>query len=358
MGTTLPLNKGDVVIWNGALVHSGAGYTVPNIRLFSYVLPRGRTEDKDPNGALEYSTYPVEFHTRVGPSGLQPQPAATRPLPARGDGWPSGDTPAAEPDADPPSDDDDLDSDHDILEPRGPHAQTPPGTRTRSSNHLSPIDMDKLQTEGYLMIDDFVSLSASRFDCLERSLVENTTVLFDIDSSELFNQRPHGSTAYENDGLRRAAGVEAWKVAAATNADALAAISILCEAGSRVLQALPEGYEPADLMVIESDSDCAEQARHTDYDTDHPDFADPATAPLSLLAGISNDSKLNLWFRATTTTLQRKVIAIPRGSALLIHGAQIHGGASYSRRNYRLFAYLQRSTYAEHPRQTHPVAEE
>jgi hypothetical protein len=67
--TTLRLDIGDVVLWRGDLVHSGDGYTVPNIRLFNYVLPTNYVEPRDENGELEYLTYPVELKEETGEPG-------------------------------------------------------------------------------------------------------------------------------------------------------------------------------------------------------------------------------------------------------------------------------------------------
>ena len=118
---------------------------------------------------------------------------------------------------------------------------------------------------------------------------------------------------------------------------------------------LARGYMRDDLTILRSAATCVQQAPHTDYNTTHSDFLDPATAPLSLLAGISLRSKLVLWFPGTNGELQPTDIALPRGQAILFHGAQPHSGAAYTTDNYRLFSYLQQSTYVESPRQTHQL---
>ena len=100
------------------------------------------------------------------------------------------------------------------------------------------------------------------------------------------------------------------------------------------------------LIILHSAATCVQQAAHTDYNT---------TAPLSLLAGISRDSTLILWFPDTNGVLRPRVIDLPRGQAILFHGAQAHSGADYTTDNYRIFCYLQQSTYVEAPRQTHQL---
>ena len=314
--TILNLVPGDVVIWNGGLVHSGAGYKVANLRLFNYILPHGYVQATDTNGALVYSTYPVEF---VDDSSTGNIPFVSS---------------------------DDLSS----ISPSG-------GTRSsmRSGHPLPIVDMEQLRDKGYLMIDNFVSLPVSSFERLECSLTEHNLRLFAPPEAELFNQDFAGSTTYENDGRRRAASLESWKDAAYLDVDALTAISTLSEAVNRVVQALPVGYTAPELMVLRSDATCLQQAAHTDYSTAHRDFLVPATAPLSLLAGISTESKLVLWFHGVNGQLQPQDVALPRGHAILFHGAQPHSGAGYTRVNFRLFGYLQRPTYVESPRQTHKL---
>ena len=202
------------------------------------------------------------------------------------------------------------------------------------------------------MIDNFVSLPPSGFDCLVRSLTENWSA-FNSRSAEVFNQQLADTTGYENDGRRRSISLEGWEAVTAANTDARAAIATLREAAKRVGRALPTGYTSPELVALRSDVPCAQQAVHTDYDIAHNDFRDPATAPLSLLAGISNGSRLILWFPGINGDLQPTDIALPRGKAILFHGAQRHSGAAYGHVNYRLFGYLQRPTYVEIPRRTH-----
>jgi hypothetical protein len=299
------LERGDVMIWR-EIIHSGDEYGTDNVRLFNYALPTGYVEPRDATGALVYHTHAIEFTP------------STQPIP-------------------PP------------IPPSRP-------TRATTGSH-PPIDMAKLNSEGYMIITDFITMSSSQFACLTRSLTNHSPSLFNIEGAEIFNQTHRGL----NDGLRRMTSLDLWLTATSTEADSPGLIIHRLQlAVQRIIAALPADYghevQPAEIYIIRSDAGCLQQAAHTDYDTDHADFGDINTAPLSFFFAISPGAKLILWERPKPRSqLQARTIELEQGQAFLLLGSKVHSGAAYDRENFRGFMYIHQRTYVSPiPRRTYP----
>ena len=289
------LERGDVLIWRGDLVHCGNEYRADNVRLFNYVLPPGYTEPRDASGALVYNTRAIEF--------IPPTP----PIP-----------------------------------PSSPLTRT-----TRAHTNLHPrIDMVKLDSDGHLHITDFIRMPNDLFAILVRSLTQNDVSLFTQESAEIFNQQRDG----ENDGRRRMTDLSAWLAATGSHPEAPHLIQRLQAAVARIIAALPAGYGPRDLpteiRIIRSAAGCLQQEAHTDYHTGHIDFGDFDTPPLSLFFAISPGAKLVLWDRSTrTSSPQARTIEFNQGEAILLLGSKTHSGAAYDQENFRGFMYIHKPTY-------------
>jgi hypothetical protein len=298
------LERGDVMIWR-EIIHSGAEYATDNVRLFNYAFPTGYVEPRDDTGALVYHTYAIEFT----PSS-QPIPPPIRPT----------------------------------------------RTTRANNNHHPQIDMDKLNTEGHMLITDFSSMTSSQFECLARSLPRHSTSLFNSDAATIFNQTHKGV----NDGLRRVTSLDLWLTATEQESDPPGLIRKLQLAVQRVIAALPEGYrhevKPAEIYIIRSDAGCLQQAAHTDYDPNHADFRNINTAPLSFFFALSQGAKLVLWERPNTSPqLQSRTIELEQGQAVLLLGSRVHSGAAYETANFRGFMYIHQRTYVPPiPRLTYP----
>jgi hypothetical protein len=198
---------------------------------------------------------------------------------------------------------------------------TPTRTTRATTNRHPPIDMAKLDSDGHMRITDFTQMSTDCFDILVRSLGQHYYPLFDPASTEIFNQHRDGP----NDGRRRATNLDAWLTATDNHPDAPQLIRRLQAAVKRIIAALPEGYGPRNLptaiSIIRSEAGCLQQAAHTDYDTDHEDFGNPDTPPLSLFFAISPGAKLVLWDQPTNTSApQARTIEFSQGEAILLQG--------------------------------------
>jgi hypothetical protein len=216
--------------------------------------------------------------------------------------------------------------------------------------------MVKLNSEGYMIITDFTTMKPYCFDCLTRSLTQHSPTLFNIPGTEIFNQRLQGL----NDGLRRMTSLASWLTVTSTQADAPGLIRNLQAAVQRIIAALPVDYGhrdlPTQIRIIRSGAGCLQQAAHTDYDTDHADFGNINTAPLSFFFAISPGAKLVLWERPNTSSqLQARTIELEQGQAFLLLGSRVHSGAAYETENFRGFMYIHQRTYVPPiPRLTYP----
>ena len=286
--TTLQLERGDVLFFRGDLPHSGSAYNTDNVRLFTYVLQPGHTEERDSD------FFPVDFSAHETP------PTQLTRL-----------------------------------------------TRAETNTSHPQIDMFKLASDGYLHITDFISMKPSLFDILVRSLTQNALSLFTPESAEIFNQEREGA----NDGRRRMTSLGEWLTATSNQLEAPDLIRRLTVAVQRIIRALPEGYRPEDLTkeirIIRSAAGCLQQAAHTDYETDHADFGHFDTLPLSLFFAISTGAKLVLWDQPPhASSPQARTIEFGQGQAILLLGTKTHSGAAYDQENFRGFMYIHKSTYS------------
>ena len=216
--------------------------------------------------------------------------------------------------------------------------------------------MEELNSVGYVIITDFITMTPTQFDFLTRALTNHSPFLFNIEGAEIFNQTHRGL----NDGLRRMTSLDLWLTATGTEADSPGLIHRLQLAVQRIIAALPAEYrhevQPAEIYIIRSDAGCLQQAAHTDYETDHADFGNINTAPLSFFFAISPGAKLVLWERPNTSSqLQARTIELEQGQAFLLLGSKVHSGAAYDKENFRGFMYLHQHTYVPPiPRLTDP----